>query len=131
MRGFTLIELMIVIAIITILAAIALPAYRDFVSRSKISNAVAGLAGEKIKVAQNISAGKVGDALCDEVATNGATCTQGILSVGGTGAASADTSVQLTPWLMVSAGDRIIWSCTVLLSPSANYVGDDCANLAL
>ena len=131
MRGFTLIELMIVIAVIAILAAIALPAYRDFVSRSKVSNAVAGLAGEKIKVAQNISAGKVGDALCDEVATNGVTCAQGILSVGGAGAAAADTSVQLTPLLMASTGDRISWSCTVLLSPTANYIGDDCENLIL
>lgn len=41
-RGFTLIELMIVVAIVAIIAAIALPAYQDYVARSQISEAVMG-----------------------------------------------------------------------------------------
>lgn len=47
-QGFTLIELMIVVAIIGILAAIAIPAYQDYTVRAKVSEAV--IAGDAVKV---------------------------------------------------------------------------------
>lgn len=51
-RGFTLIELMITIAIVAILAAVALPAYTDYVTRSKFTEAHSHLADLRVKMEQ-------------------------------------------------------------------------------
>ena len=51
-KGFTLVELMIVIAVIAILSAIAIPAYNDYLTRGKLAEGIAGLSDGRVKMEQ-------------------------------------------------------------------------------
>lgn len=70
-KGFTLIELMIVVAIIGILAAVALPAYQDYTIRAKVTEGLSLASSYKTAIAEtHASRGPTGMAAC----TNAATC---------------------------------------------------------
>lgn len=51
-KGFTLIELMVVVAIVGILSAVAMPAYTDYVTRGRIPDATASLAAMRVRMEQ-------------------------------------------------------------------------------
>jgi type IV pilus assembly protein PilA len=122
---------MIVVAIISVLAAIALPQYRNYVAKAEVGTAVSNVAGEKVKVAEAINANAT-DLCVDLPAT---TCAASGTSVTLTGRfpatattdAGATTVVTLT--VENTTASPIIWACTVAKSAVTGFQTDVCDKL--
>jgi type IV pilus assembly protein PilA len=130
-KGFTLIELMIVIAILGILMAIAIPAYQDYTVRAKFSECINQLAPLKLGVSEfRISNGRFPGAMTSfadpSTTTYCATPTYnaGVLTAtGNISGISPQPAVLLSPTVNATSGD-IQWKCKP--SAAAKYTPASC-----
>lgn len=126
-QGFTLIELMIVVAIIGILAAVAIPAYQDYTVRARVTEGLNLAAAAKATVSENaasgaaaLNAGWTAPDATPSVTSVGVDGTTGVITITYTAAAGNGT-ILMTPTYgagatALAAGtiptDAIEWNCT-------------------
>ncbi len=136
-QGFTLIELMIVVAIVGILAAIALPAYQDYTARAQASEALKATGGLQADIAVAYSEDNAFPGPGSDVdnaaqllsgkyfAAGGATVgAGGVINVAFSSGALSGQTMTITPNASAAGGQIASWTCTGLTN--VNHIPSGC-----
>jgi type IV pilus assembly protein PilA len=133
-KGFTLIELMIVVAIIGILAAVALPAYQDYTIRAKVSELVLAASGFKTSIAEKAasdgtltSAGVGLTVSTSGKVTGGSVTDGGVVTVAGS-ATTVGTAVTIVLEPTLQSDGKVTWTCKTSGTTLYKFVPAECRN---